>query len=199
MRRWLAMILTALALAGCASTRLDAQWTSPEIAGRRIEGKVLVVALTRDETVRRLYEDEMAARLAARGVAPIRSYTVLAGPLTADASAAVLAAARGAGATAVLSSALLGQERAQRVIVEPLPAWAWGYGGWFDHYWSFAYTRTEVRTFERYVAGTSLTDVASGKLLWTARTHTDAPANIEREIRAFAAVIVDALSAAGLL
>lgn len=155
--------------------------------------------MTRDETVRRLYEDEMAARLAERSINAMRSYRVLPEALSATSSAAVLAAARAAGAAAVLSSAVIAQEHAQRVIVEPRPTWDWGYPTWFDHYWTYAYTRTEVRTLDRYVASTSLTDAASGRLLWTARTHTDMPANIEREVKAFAAVIVDALSKSALL
>jgi hypothetical protein len=70
-------LLLALLLAACAATTVDGTWTRPETAGRRIEGPVLVVGVARDETVRRIYEDDMAAKLAARGIEAVRSYEVV--------------------------------------------------------------------------------------------------------------------------
>ena len=55
-------LLLALLLAACAATTVDGTWTRPETAGRRIEGPVLVVGVARDETVRRIYEDDPRVR-----------------------------------------------------------------------------------------------------------------------------------------
>ena len=180
----------------CATTRLDAQWSNPEVSAGRIGGKWLVVGMTRDQTVRRLYEDEIAAQLAARGVDVVRSYAVTDGPLGPGGAALALAARR-AGAAAMLTSALVAREQVQRVIVEPLPTWGWGYEGWYGHYWSLAMTRTETRSYERYVVGTSLTDVASGRIVWTARTVTENDAAVALEVKAFARLIAEALERAG--
>lgn len=193
----LAGVVIAAALVACATTRLEAQWSNPHFAATRITGKVLLVGVTRDDTVRRLYEDEMAAQLTARGVAAVRSYEVLAAALGSASSDLLTQAARRACPGAILSSAVVGREHVQRVITEPMPTWAWGYAGWYGHYWSLAMTRTEVQTYERFVVGTSLTDVASGKIVWTARTATDSTDAVEREIKAFARVIADALAKAG--
>jgi hypothetical protein len=70
---------------------------------------VLVVGVARDDLVRRVYEDAMAAQLAARGIAATPSYAVLAGALTAQADKQLLAAAEKAGARHVLSTAVIGR------------------------------------------------------------------------------------------
>jgi hypothetical protein len=193
-----AAIWIAGGLAGCASTRMEAQWRNPESSGVKYSGKVLVVGITRDDTMRRLYEDAMAEEMAARGITAVRSYEVLEGSLKDDSGAALAPVARRAGAVAVLSSALIAREHMHNVVVEPMPAWGWGYSGWYGHYWGFA-TRTEVRTYERFVVGTSLSDAATGKIIWTARTATDSNDRPEREVKAFAKTILSALVEAGLM
>lgn len=57
----------------------------------------------------------------------------------------------------------------------------------------------EVRSFERYTIGTSLTGVASGKVIGSARTHAENVDNVDRGIKAFAKVIVDALGKGGFI
>lgn len=193
--------LLALLLAGCASTTLDGTWARAGVTGQRIEGPVLVVGVARDETVRRLYEDQMAAQLAARGVAARRSYEAVPGALPGDGDERLLAAARSAGARYLLSTALIGQEVEQAVRYEPWPPAGFvGYRGWYSAYWGWSWpARTEVRTYSVYLAQTALIDVATDRVEWTARTRTVAPADLERETRAFVGVILGALSRDGLL
>lgn len=194
-----ALVATLLA-AGCATTSVDVAWSSPDFAARKIEGKVLVVGLTRDATMRRLYEDEMVAQLAARKFDAIRSYELVQGAFGADGTRAILDAARREGAVAVLSSAMVGHEHLTRVTVdEPPTHWYGMYEGWYRFYWPYLYQRTEVRVTERYFASTSLIDVASGKIRWTARTHTDASGNADRDVKDFAGAILEALGKGGLL
>lgn len=197
--KWLTAMLIALALANCATTRLDTQWSNPEFAGRKMSGKMLVVGVSRDETLRRLYEDELAAQLSARGVATVRSYEVLPGPLVMDGTNAILKAARDAGAATVLSSAVVAREHVERVISEPTPNFGSRFGGWYMYYWPYAYTRTEVRAFDRYTVGTSLTDVSSGKIAWSARTQTENVDHAAREVKALARVIMNALNQSNML
>ena len=71
--------------------------------------------------------------------------------------------------------------------------WTGGFGayrGWYGGYWGMAYpVRTDVRTYKVYIAQTSLSDVASDRIEWAARTRTTQPSNLEREIQAFADLI----------
>jgi hypothetical protein len=200
-RRVLMAAMTVAVLAGCASTRLEGTWTDPALPAEMVRGPVLVVGVARDDLVRRVYEDAMAAQLAARGIAATPSYAVLTGPLTERSDAQLLAAAEKAGAQHLLSTAVIGEERQQVVTQEPVASVGFGgFGRWYNTWWGLSYpVRTEVRSYPVYVAQTSLTDVGSDRLRWTARTRTTDPRDIEKETRAFVDVIVEAMTEAKLL
>jgi hypothetical protein len=200
--RRLTYCLSALALlvSGCASTKMDLQWSNPELATRKMEGTVLIVGLTQDEAMRRAYEDDVASRLAARGVKVLRSYEVVPGAFDAESSQALFNAAKSKGATSVLASAVIAHEHIARVSVdEPSTRVPGVYSGWYNYYWPYLYRRTEVRIIERYMASTVLTDVATGKIRWTARTHTDATESVASDIKGFVSVVIDGLRKEGFL
>lgn len=190
--------LAAATIVGCSTTRLQAQWQSPQFAGE-IRGPVLVVGMTRDDTVRRLYEDEMAARFNARGIAATPSYTVVPERLQDASGERLLAEARRAGAAMLLSSAVIDTETMQRVEVRPDPLLGWPYMGWYGAYWPYTRIRQEVTTWRRAVVQTGLADVKSGNTIWSIRTSTDQPANAEREVRALAGIVFRELEARRLL
>ncbi len=191
----------ALLVSGCATTGVDVLWSNPDFATRKIEGKVLVVGLSWDQAIRRAYEDEFALRLGERGIGALKSYEMAQGTFDADGPRPMLEAARRVGATAILSSAVIGHDHLARGVVfdEPTARWAGTYEGWYGHYWPYASRRTEVKITERYLVSTTLVDVATGKIRWTVRTHTDATSNVERDIKGFVGVMLGALSKSGLL
>jgi hypothetical protein len=193
------LCVLALDLGGCATTQVEATWLSPEYAGRKIEGKILVVGVTRDETVRRLYEDAMAMRLHGRGVDAVRSYDLVSARLAESDSSLLIEAAKRVGATRILSTAIVGRTHVQRVEVEPVPLVGWTYYGWYGYYWPYGYARTDTYEFDRYYASTTLTEVGSGKVYWSARTRSDASGRIEKEVDDFASVMADTLARDGLL
>ena len=194
-------LLLTLFLAACAATTVDGTWTQPEMAGQRIEGPVLVVGVARDETVRRIYEDDMVAKLAARGVKAMRSYEVVPGALDGEGPERLLKAARAASARYLLSTAVIGVDVEQTVYTDP---WAYpgfvGYRGWYGAYWGMAWPAyAQVRTYPVYIAQTALTRADPDRVEWVARTRTTAPGNIESETRAFVDVILGAMARDGLL
>lgn len=198
-------VITAIAmianLAGCASTTLDGSWMSSEFSGKRIDAPVLVVGVARDDTVRRVYEDQMVAKLVARGVRATQSYASEPGSLGTDAPERLAAAARKVGARYLLSTAVIGQSR--EVVVTQDPMWwggAYGYRGWYSYYWGMAYpVRTDVRNYDVYLAQTSLTDLNADRIGWVARTRTTETSNIEGDVRDFVDVIVESMAKAGLI
>lgn len=193
------LLALTLGLGGCATTRVEAIWSNPEYAGKAVGGRMLVVGVTRDETVRRLYEDAMAMRLRAHGVDVVRSYNLIGGRLSDTDGSVLLGAAKQAGAARILSTALVARTHVQRVEVETLPPPGWSYYGWYGYYWPYGYTRTETRDFDRYIASTTLTQVGSGTVYWSARTRSDVAGRIENEVDDFVSVMVDTLSQRGLL
>jgi hypothetical protein len=143
----------------------------------------------------------MVARLSARGVKAQRSYELVPEALTKDTVERLQQAARKAGATHILSTAVIGQERETVVHQDPFVYGGWGgYRGWYGSHWGMAHPAyTDVRTYTIYVAQTALTEVATDRVDWSARTRTISPTNIEKETRAFIDIIVGALEAAGLV
>ena len=200
-RRPAAWLLLALLLAACAATTVDGTWTRPGMAGQRIEGLVLVVGVARDETVRRIYEDEMAARLAARGVRAARSYEAVGGALDVEGPDRLLQAARAAGADYLLSTVVIGVDLEQSVYSDPWPYPGWvGYRGWYGAYWGMAWPAyAQLRTYPVYIAQTALVRVDGDRVEWVARTRTTAPGRIDVETRAFVDVILGALAQDGLV
>jgi hypothetical protein len=194
-------LLFSLVLAACSTTSLDGSWTRPEMAGKRIQGTVMVVGVARDDTVRRVYEDAMVAALAARGVKAVHSYAAVPATLDQNSDERLQQAAQKAGAVHILSTAVIGHDRETVVTQDPYMYGGFrGYRGWYGSYWGMSYpARTEVRTYSIYIAQTALTDVAGDRVDWTARTRTTAPTDIEKETRAFVDVVVGALEKAGLV
>jgi hypothetical protein len=140
----------------------------------------------------------MVKRLAADAVVATASYTVVPESLSDASSDTLLQAARDAGAGAVLSSAVIDRQVVSREVIEPYPLWNPAFDGWYHYYWPQP-SVSHVENQRRYVASTSLTDTRSGKVIWAGETTTEAPLNVERELRAFADKIVDSLETQGLV
>ena len=119
--RFMAPIATLL-LAACASTSLVNQWKSPEFSGPPMR-KVLVVSVTQQTTVRRVFEDEFAKQLRAAGVEAVPSYTII--PEDGKAEQAVLEkAVQDLGADGVLVTRLMKSEQKTQVspaYYHPMP------------------------------------------------------------------------------
>jgi hypothetical protein len=64
--------LCGLLVGGCASTAIQAQWADPQFAGRSLRGAtVLVVCDASATAIKRLCQDQIAARLAASAIKPV--------------------------------------------------------------------------------------------------------------------------------
>ena len=186
----------ALFVAGCASTRLDAQWSDPQFQGRSLRGaKVLVVCNANEPVVRRICQEKLAAQVAASGATPILApEDVAAGPTD-----RTLAAARGAGATAVFGSTM-GPEA---VVVGAGPSFGVGVGGVSGGGVgggvgiSFPFGGGgQVDT--GYAANVVVTDVATGQLMWTSKVTTSSWQPLETQISELVKTAVEGAQKAGL-
>lgn len=197
----IALIAIAATVAGCASTTLDGTWVRPEFAGKRIDASVLVVGMTHDETFRRVFEDQMVAGLAARGVKATQSYVLVTGSLASDGHERLAAAARKSGARFLLTTAVIGQDREVMVTQQPM-SWGGvhGFRSWYGYYWGMAFpVRTDVRSFAVFLAQTSLTEVDFDRIEWVARTRTTESSSIGSDVRDLADVILESMVKAGLV
>lgn len=192
---WLAWAAAGLALAGCASTQLDTQWLDPQFAGRSLAGsKVLVVCDAADTAVKRVCQERMAAEVVALGA------TALPGPEQGG-TEAYLGAARTAGAKALLVASVA--PAANVVSGGPsisfgLGGFNWGGGSGVGGGVGVSMPVGGARVQTAYGANTSLTDVATGKLMWTGKASTPAQDDLGAQIGELSRATLGAAQKAGL-
>jgi hypothetical protein len=197
MHRCWSWTVLALVLAACATTTLTNQWKNPEYSGPPLR-KVLVLGVTKQPSVRRVFEDEFAARLQAAGVQAVQSYTLL--PQDGQADQAVLEKiVQDIGADGVLVTRLVKQEQKTRVspgFYYPYP-YA-GFYGWYSSYW-MGYYEPSVYSYDVATAETSLYSPPQSRLVWSGTTETFAPSDVKKDTSEFAAVVIKALREQGII
>lgn len=192
-------------MAGCATTQVNVQWSDPEFAGRSLRGeKVFVLCDAPDIAIRGICHDQVAAQVRASGALPVISPDagLTVGPPPANDK--TLAAARAAGAAAILGSTI-GRDV---TVVDRGGSLGIEIGGYSSTYGRGGSTGTggsvDVglpigggQAATGYAANMVLTDVATVRVMWTGKITTPASQNVNAQIGELARVGVEAARAAG--
>ena len=188
-----------LAFVGCASTVVDTQWRNAELPPGYLRGATVMVSCeTGDEMLRRICEEQVSADLSARGAMP-----VLAAPGTVAAiqpgiaDAQYLPAARGSGAKAVFSVTV----GASSASVSPgvmLSIGGFGFGGHSGGGVGVSAPIGGGQVSNGYSANGRVTDVASGRLMWSARASTPPSSDVNAQLADLSKSVLDAAGKAGL-
>jgi len=206
--------MLALLLSDCSTpaTRLDAQWVDPAVAGKRPIRSVMVTAVARDATNRRIFEDQMVAALDASGVKAVQSYRFITGDAPAT-EAQLRNAVAEAGVTQVLATRIINVSTQVDVtpgmVMGPAwgPGWGWPGPGWgpgwggFQGYYNTAWAiPPQVTTTQNVHADTRVFDVGSGQVLWSGATTTSIRSeSIPQLIDQFVQLIVATLKKDGMI
>lgn len=204
--RALPFLAVLLLLTACASTTKQASWTNPQYSGGKV-GAVFIIGTARSELNRRLFEDELARQLQARGVRGITSYQHLDSDQLDD-RAATEAKVEALGADAVIVAKVVGTR--VDTVVNPGRTYVLGgspyYPRHFNDYW-YDYYRSSYRVIhspatitdvEVYTVETNLYGTDQG-MIWTMQSETIAGGQIDRTIRDFVRIVIDDLAANGLI
>jgi hypothetical protein len=185
------LVLGGVLTGGCASTTVQAQWRDPAFAGQSLRGAtVLVVCDAGDAVLTRLCKDHLAGQVAAVGVTPIVAPDVAL--LTAEGGrlpAIVFEGARQAGATAIVAATMA----PDATVASPGPTIGFGFGGFSSAGgWSrssgigtgvgVAMPVGADRVTTAYGANLTLTDVATGRLMWASKVTTPASSDIAEQV-----------------
>ena len=193
-------LAAALLAAGCASTQVGPQWTDPAFQGRSLRGSTLLVVCEATElATKRVCQDQLAAQVVAYGATP-RIAGEIANPTPGREQnpAAYLPAARSAGAQAVLSAAVVSDPA---TAVRSGPSIGVGLGGWGGGRVgggigiSFPFGSSKVEN--GLGLNGALTDVASGKLMWSARSSAPASDDTGKQLDQLSRATLEAASKAG--
>ncbi|MEP7299523.1 MAG: hypothetical protein ABI702_25350 [Burkholderiales bacterium] len=188
-----------LAVAGCATTAVDAQWRNTELPPSYLRGAtVLVSCETREAVLQRICEDRVSAELSAHGATPVFAApgTVAAiQPGVADAH--YLPAARDSGAKAVLSMTIGASSAAVSQGVT-LSIGGFGFGRSSAGGVGVSAPIGGGQVSNGYSANGRVTDVASGRLMWTARASAPPSGDVNAQFADLSKAVLDAAGKAGL-
>jgi hypothetical protein len=194
-----ALVLDAALLAGCASTRIQAQWTDPAFAKQSFlrGSKVLVVCDAKETAVRQVCQEQVSQQLTAAGAIPVIGPQA-GGAESAPAAEPVLAAARDAGAKAVLRTGIA----PDATVVSPGPSFGIGIGGFGGGNVSGGVGVSVPVGGERvstaYAADMTLTDVTSGRVIWSSTVTTPASRDVNAQVALLTRAGLDGAQKAGL-
>ncbi len=184
--RGLAVAAGAFILASCASTTLQSTWMDPGYRGGQSKRIFVVGSSAGDVTTRRVLEDVVVAKLKAGGVEALPGWRFLANDGPAD-EATFAAAVAKSGADAMLMVRLLRVET-QTTVWPPMgPRFGWYgfYSGWYAY--------PDVTQSQIVVIETTLFDVRSQRIVWSATSETLNPSSVHKDAPPFADVILAAL------
>lgn len=195
-------VLATVVLAGCATTEVTAVWKDESYQGR--PHKVLVYAIVKNGTNRRIIEDEFVSHFKSRGINAIPGYAVFPGEELVK-KEVLGEKLKDLGFDTLLLTQLTGSKDVQvqvpgsvtyqpasPTMYQPSPYYR-TWQGYYNTGYTAVYTPSYT-TEETYVmAEANLYDVATEKLIWTAATQTKVGEKSQKLIKTYVAVIMDAM------
>ena len=181
--------------ASCATTKMTDAWRDDAFRGTI--RKVVVIGIFKEPDTRKIFEDEFADRLRARGVDATASHKIIPDAELPDKDV-VLGKIRKLGADTVLVTRVMDMETEKNYV--PGQAYAVPtYYGYYGAYYSYSYRPGYTETKGSAYMETNLYNVGDEKLIWSGRSKTKLSATRYELIQAFVKTMLDGLSEAKLI
>ena len=191
--------LASAALAGCASgPQLDASWSDPQLGAGYLHGaRVLVACDAAELVVRQICQDQLASEVVARGATPVFVPTAFAVATDRALDGQLLPAAREAGAKAVLVMTVA------VAVSDVSPGFSIGIGGFGIGSHSAGGVGVSApigggKVTSGYSANGRVTDVASGRLFWTAKSTASPSSDVAAQMGDLSKSVLGAADKAGM-
>src|SRR5215204_4231136 len=187
-----AAVITTLVSCG-PSTKIVKSWQEPGASvSPSANNKTLVEALVKDETSRRVIEDQLVKRLGGSGTA---SYTI-----AANATEEVLNQKISEGKfTHVLLMRLADVEKETSYVPGTTTGFYGGYGRYYGYGAGMYSTPGYYTTDKNYFVETAVYSVTPNKLLWTGTTKTVNPDKVNTAVNQIADVVTAKMKQDGFL
>ncbi len=207
-------LATLLLCIGCSSTTLSGSWKSPEYTGK--VKKVYIVGVSKQETRRRMFEDQFTQQLGKYGVVGISSYHDFPTAQNADIGA-VTGNVKANGADSVLLTRVL-SKRTEEVVnpgristynvspsyygrgesYRPQPYYR-NYNSYYDRRYEMTYEPATITQFVVVTLESNLYDTASGELIWSAQLETLVEGTIDSLVKDYIKTVTTDLHDQGLI
>jgi len=195
-KRFALFLLVCFCLpASCATTKMTDVWRDDNYRGTI--RKVVVIGIFKEPDTRKIFEDEFAYRLKARGVDATASHKIVSAAELPDKDV-VIGNIRKLGADAVLVTRVMDTETVKTYVpgqAYAVPTYYGYYGSYYSYSYRPGYTETEGYAYTE----TNLYNVGDEKLIWSGRSKTKFSATRYELIQAFVKTMLDGLSEAKLI
>ena len=181
--------------ASCATTKMTDTWRDD--AYRGTIGKVVVIGIFKEPDTRKIFEDEYADRLRARGVDATASRKIVSDAELPDKDV-VIGKIRKFGADTVLVTRVMDMETVKNYVpgqAYAVPTYYSYYGAYYSYSYRPGYTETEGFAYLE----TNLYGIGDEKLIWSGRSKTKLSATRYELIQAYVKTMLDGLSEAKLI
>jgi hypothetical protein len=192
-------LLTATVLISCGpSTKIEKSWMEPGASvDQAAANKTLIIALVKDETSRRVIEDELAKRL--KGASMV-SYSMLTTEMLKVASDEDLRQmVEKDGFTHILLMRLADIEKETSYVPGTTTAYYGGYGRYYGYGASMYSSPGYYTTDKNYFIETTVYSTTPNKLLWTGTTKSVNPSKIHKTVNDIADVVIQKMKEDGFL
>jgi hypothetical protein len=192
--------LTALLLAGCGYTTIDNVWRQPGAITPR--QRIAVVAVTKDELLKRSFEDHFVEVLKKRGNQAVAGYTFMSQAVECD-STAVCSALADQGFDGILTARVVSTDKQVNYVpgsTTYVPETA--YTAYHRYYYTVYREETTpgYETERQFVrVETNLYDANDLHLLWAASTTTERQPEVMTNIKDYSKVVIDDMAKHSLI
>jgi hypothetical protein len=199
MKQMIFAAFIAIAMTGCGpSTEIVKSWHEPGSTVTKADAnKTLVIAMVKDESSRRIIEDELAKRLGPNAVV---SYKVVTTDMLKEGNEASLNLKLTEGQyTHLLIMSLADIEKETNYV----PGTTTGYYGGYGRYYGYGagmYSSPGYYTEDKnYYIETTVFSIKENKLLWTGVTKTVNPSKVQKTVNDIADVVSDKMKKDGFV
>ena len=197
--RYLSGAMLTVLIAGCSTVDVKAAWKNPSYTQH--PQKIMVIGLSSNVVLRRIFEDEFVRQIKARGPDAIASYTVLP-KMEKNDQEAIAAKVKEHAADSVLITRLVSKKTVQVYVPGTVFIAPPHYDLW-PHYYNYGYQNTYTPGYmaeEEYaVIETNLYDAADDALIWAAWSEAGITGSDEKLIKAYISKMVKIMSEQKLL
>jgi hypothetical protein len=199
MRNLILSLIVISTLISCGpSTKIEKSWMEPGSSVTvSAPNKVLMIAMVKDETSRRVIEDHLVKRANGTGVA---SYTILSTDMLKAASDEELKKVLTDGKfTHVILMRLADVEKETSYVPGTTTSFYGGYGRYYGYGAGMYSSPGYYTTDKNYFVETTVYSINPDKLLWTGTTKTVNPSKVEKTVNDIADVVAEKMKKDGFL
>src|SRR5215204_4891744 len=199
MKKLSLLVLVIVTVASCTpSTKIEKSWMEP---GSSVtadpQNKTLIIAMVKDETSRRVIEDELVKRLKSPSVS---SYTVLNAEMLKTASDEDLNRIVSEGKFShILLMRLADVEKETSYVQGTTTGYYGGYGRYYGYGAGYYSTPGYYQTDKNYFIETTIYSINPDKMLWTGVTKTVNPSKVNKTVNEIADVLISKMKEDGFL